>query len=336
MVYIRVDMNEQIATGHMMRCLSIADALRDLGEQVTFILADEQAINLLKQRGYDAIVLHTQWNDMDGELQGLSQMIQNEQIEKLLIDSYLVTPQYLAKLSESVKTVYIDDMNLFDYPVDAIICYANYWKKFNYPIEQAEKHYYVGTKYVPLKSVFWNCGKKVIAEQPEKLLVLTGGSDPYHVSELILNCIDLYKFRNIDVICGMYNTDYRRLVKHYKKYVNIRFHQAVNNIEAYMQNADIAISAGGTTLYELCACGTPTISYSFADNQWYNVRQFEEDGVIDYAGDARVDDIVGNIMFYLEKYRADFQLRKSRSERMQKMVDGKGATRIAKILIYEE
>ena len=66
MVYIRVDMNEQIATGHMMRCLSIADALRDLGEQVTFILADEQAINLLKQRGYDAIVLHTQWNDMDG------------------------------------------------------------------------------------------------------------------------------------------------------------------------------------------------------------------------------------------------------------------------------
>lgn len=336
MVYIRVDMNEQIATGHMMRCLSIADALRDLGEQVTFILADEQAINLLKQRGYDAIVLHTQWNDMDGELQGLSQMIQNEQIEKLLIDSYLVTPQYLAKLSESVKTVYIDDMNLFDYPVDAIICYANYWKKFNYPIEQVEKHYYVGTKYVPLKSVFWNCGKKVIAEQPEKLLVLTGGSDPYHVSELILNCIDLYKFRNIDVICGMYNTDYRRLVKHYKKYVNIRFHQAVNNIEAYMQNADIAISAGGTTLYELCACGTPTISYSFADNQWYNVRQFEEDGVIDYAGDARVDDIVGNIMFYLEKYRADFQLRKSRSERMQKMVDGKGATRIAKILIYEE
>lgn len=336
MVYIRVDMNEQIATGHMMRCLSIADALRDLGEQVTFILADEQAINLLKQRGYDAIVLHTQWNDMDGELQGLSQMIQNEQIEKLLIDSYLVTPQYLAKLSESVKTVYIDDMNLFDYPVGAIICYANYWKKFNYPIEQVEKHYYVGTKYVPLKSVFWNCGKKVITEQPEKLLVLTGGSDPYHVSELILNCIDLYKFRNIDVICGMYNTDYRRLVKHYKKYVNIRFHQAVNNIEAYMQNADIAISAGGTTLYELCACGTPTISYSFADNQWYNVRQFEEDGVIDYAGDARVDDIVGNIMFYLEKYRADFQLRKSRSERMQKMVDGKGATRIAKILIYEE
>lgn len=336
MVCIRVDMNEQIATGHMMRCLSIADALRDLGEQVTFILADEQAINLLKQRGYDAIVLYTQWNDMDGELQGLSQMIQNEQIEKLLIDSYLVTPQYLAKLSESVKTVYIDDMNLFDYPVGAIICYANYWKKFNYPIEQVEKHYYVGTKYVPLKSVFWNCGKKVIAEQPEKLLVLTGGSDPYHVSELILNCIDLYKFRNIDVICGMYNTDYRRLVKHYKKYVNIRFHQAVNNIEAYMQNADIAISAGGTTLYELCACGTPTISYSFADNQWYNVRQFEEDGVIDYAGDARVDDIVGNIMFYLEKYRADFQLRKSRSERMQKMVDGKGATRIAKILIYEE
>ena len=336
MIYIRADMNMQIATGHMMRCLSIADALSSMEKSVTFILADDKALSLLKQRGYYAIVLHTDWNNMEGELPALRKVITENQIDKMLIDSYQVTEKYLKELSRFVKIVYMDDLNEFDYPVDAIICYANYWKKFNYPIEQVEKHYFVGTKYVPLKSVFWNCGKKVIAEQPEKLLVLTGGSDPYHVSELILNCIDLYKFRNIDVICGMYNTDYRRLVKHYKKYVNIRFHQAVNNIEAYMQNADIAISAGGTTLYELCACGTPTISYSFADNQWYNVRQFEEDGVIDYAGDARVDYIVGNIMFYLEKYRADFQLRKSRSERMQKMVDGKGATRIAKILIYEE
>lgn len=73
-----------------------------------------------------------------------------------------------------------------------------------------------GNKICSLEVSFLELREKVIAEQPEKLLVLTGGSDPYHVSELILNCIDLYKFRNIDVICGMYNTDYRRLVKHYK------------------------------------------------------------------------------------------------------------------------
>lgn len=49
MLYIRTDMNEQIATGHIMRCISIADALTVAGEAVTFILADEQAVDLLKQ-----------------------------------------------------------------------------------------------------------------------------------------------------------------------------------------------------------------------------------------------------------------------------------------------
>ena len=99
-------MNAQIAMGHIMRCLSIADALHGLGEPVRFILADEQAVSLLKQRGYDAIVLHTKWNHMEEELPVLSQVIQNEHIEKMLIDSYQVTQRYLTELSKLV-TIFI-------------------------------------------------------------------------------------------------------------------------------------------------------------------------------------------------------------------------------------
>lgn len=332
MIYIRVDMNMQIATGHVMRCLSIADALCCLGENVIFILADEQAVSLLKQRGYDAFVLHTNWKNMESELPVLKQFIKEKQINKILIDSYQVTENYLKELSKFVKTVYMDDLNEFNYPVDAVICYANYWRKFNYKMKETGKHYYLGTRYVPLRQAFWSCEKKVISEKVEKLLVLTGGSDPYNVSELILNHIDMQKYQYINVICGRYNTNYSRLVKRYKEHSKIRLHRAVNNMEDYIRNTDIAISAGGTTLYELCACGIPTISYSFADNQLNNVKQFEEDGLIDYAGDARVDNIAVNIMWLLEKYRLDFALRKSRSERMQEMVDGKGAMRLAEIL----
>lgn len=330
MIYIRVDMNEQIATGHVMRCLSIADALRGLGEPVTFILADEQAVSLLKQRGYDVIVLHTQWNNMNEELPVLCQVIENEQIEKLFIDSYQVTPEYLARLSQSVKTIYIDDLNLFDYPVHAVICYANYWKKFGYTMEG--KKYYLGTQYVPLKQAFWNCGEKHISKRADRLLILTGGSDPYNVSELILDSVDRNEFQRIDVICGIYNTNYGKLVRKYQEYETIKFHQAVNNVEEFMQDTDIAISAGGTTLYELCACGTPTISYIFADNQLDNARQFKEDGLIDYAGDVRKDKVAANINAYLNKYKNNVQLRKDRSARMQKMVDGKGAVRLAETL----
>ena len=333
MIYIRADMNEQIATGHIMRCLSIADALRGLGEPVRFILADEQAVSLLKQRGYDAIVLHTQWNCMEEELSVLSQVIRNEHIDKLLIDSYQVTQRYLAELSKLVTTFYIDDLNLFEYPVDAVICYANYWKKFQYKINDKRATYLLGMKYVPLKQAFWNCEAKIISEKADNLLILTGGSDPFNVTEQILDSIDTYQFQTIDVICGIYNTNYNKFVKKYENNKNIKFHQAVNNIEEYMNNADIAISAGGTTLYELCAIGTPAISFSFADNQLDNVRQFQEDGLIDYAGDARMDDIAGTINQYLTRYRNDFELRKEKSEKMQKMVDGKGAERIARAIV---
>ena len=333
MIYIRADMNEQIATGHIMRCLSIADALRGLGEPVRFILADEQAVSLLKQRGYDAIVLHTQWNCMEEELSVLSQVIRNEHIDKLLIDSYQVTQRYLAELSKMVTTFYIDDLNLFEYPVDVVICYANYWKKFQYKINDKRTTYLLGMKYVPLKQDFWNCEAKIISEKANNLLILTGGSDPFNVTEQILDSIDIYQFQTIDVICGIYNTNYNKFVKKYENNKNIKFHQAVNNIEQYMKNADIAISAGGTTLYELCSIGTPAISFSFADNQLDNVRQFQEDGLIDYLGDARMDDIAGTINQYLTRYRNDFELRKEKSEKMQKMVDGKGAERIARAIV---
>lgn len=333
MLYIRADMNEQIATGHIMRCISIADALTVAGEAVTFLLADEQAVDLLKQRGYDAIVLHTDWNHMEEELPALSRIIEKNKIKKILIDSYQVTPTYLSEVSRMVTTFYIDDLNKFDYPVNAVICYANYYKKFHYKTNNRKTEYLLGTKYVPLKKSFWNCKPKNISPKAKNILILTGGSDPYNVSGRLLNAMNKDEFKDIDVICGRYNTNYSALTEMYRQYKNVKFHRAINNIEEYMQKADIAISAGGTTLYELCACGTPTISYAFVNNQLDNVRQFEEDGLIDYAGDARIDDIAENVNQYLKKYKDDWQLREKKSEKMQEMVDGKGAMRLAEALM---
>ena len=336
MLYIRTDMNGQIATGHVMRCLSIADAAKAKGEDAIFILADEQAVELLKQRGYAYIVLHTQWNDMDSELPKLTAYIKEQKIERILIDSYQVTEAYLKQLSQMVQTYYIDDIDAFCYPVHGIICYANYCAKFHYQERYSEAELYLGTKYVPLRKEFCHCGAKIIKPKAECLLIMSGGSDTYGVLEKILEKLDQTLFQRVDVICGMYYTDYESLKEKYQSYKNIRLHKAVQNLDEYMKKADLAISAGGTTLYELCAIGTPAISYSIADNQLDNVRKFEEDGIIAYAGDARKEDITGKLMNLIEKYREDAKLRAEISRKMQKLVDGKGAGRIADILSYAE
>lgn len=97
-------------------------------------------------------------------------------------------------------------------------------------------------------------------------------------------------------ICGVYNRDYDELVEKYVDNNNVMLLKAVENIDVYMRNADIAISAGGTTLYELCACGTPTICYSFADNQLDNVKRFSSDDIMIYAGDVRSGNVILNIV----------------------------------------
>ena len=270
---------------------------------------------------------------MDAELEILLKIIDRERIEVLLIDSYQVTQNYLSVLSKWIKTIYIDDLNKFIYPVHTLVCYVNYWKKFNYETIYCKKNLLLGTKFVPLRSEFKKCGKKYIRSYIENLLLLSGGTDNFHLLEGLLEKIKRKKYYRINVICGIYYNDYERLCKLYSQEENVYIYRSVNQIEEFMFVADMAISAGGTILYELCACGVPSISYSFADNQLDNVRQFHEDGIIDYAGDVRYSDIYKNILELLNKYYDQPCLREERSYKMQKLIDGNGSERIVEKLV---
>lgn len=333
MLYIRTDMNHVIASGHVMRCLSIADAAKEFGEEVTFILADEQAVSLITGRGHAAFVLNTKWDDMESELYVLERLIREQQITSLLLDSYQVTEAYLKKLSKMTSVIYLDDLNAFHYDVNAIVCYANYWEKFQYLQNYQDVKLYLGTQYMPLRKEFAYITDKEINDKVDKLLLMSGGNDEKHILAGILESIDIGDFKKITVICGRYYERYELLVDKYKDCENVCIYQAVTDIEKYMQEADLAVSAGGTTLYELCACGTPTISFSLADNQLDNVRKFAEDGIIDYAGDVRYDTVIENVASLISKYKNDEKLRRERSLKMQDVVDGQGARRIAEAWI---
>lgn len=245
------------------------------------------------------------------------------------MDSYRVTRRYLKWLQERIWTSYVDDINAFLYPVDGLVCYANYWKKFNYEKRYAGTELRMGMAYVPLRKAFERCAPKQINEQIEKVLVLSGGSDPYDMIRRTVRTISMEIDAEIDVICGAYYPRYETICKEYRQHEKIHFHRAVDNVEMYMKNADIAISAGGMTLYELCACGTPAISYSMADNQLDNVRQFETDGLIPYAGDARETLVEEELASVLQQRAKSRLWREERSRRMQRIVDGNGAGRIA-------
>ena len=328
-LYIRVDINDIIATGHLMRCLAIADKAKEYNVETVFINADNEGTKIINDRGYTNIVLDTIWDNLNLETDKLIETIKENNIKVLLLDTYMVTNDYLKRIGKYTKTVYIDDLNEMDYNVDVLIAYCNYYQKFNYVERYKNVKLLLGTKYAPLRKEFSNLPKKKISEEIRNILVISGGTDNYHILEKILNNIsDKYK---ITCICGRYNKDYDKLSEKYKNNSYVTLYKNVNNMVDYMEQADLVISAGGTTLYELCACGTPTITYSISDNQLDNTKSFNDEKIMLYAGDVRKDNVVVNIIELIDKYTHNF--RKKSSKMMQEKVDGKGTERIVQELI---
>lgn len=328
-IYFRVDMNSQIATGHMMRCLSIADEVREQGGEAIFITADENACELLTERGFDYIVLNTKWDKMEEELPKLENIINEKKIKKLIIDSYYATGKYLNVVDNWTKILYIDDLNRKDLQVNTILSYPvyadeNFYKK--YYLEDKVK-LLIGADYTPLRRVFKDVPDKKIRKNIERVLILSGGSDPYDTIKQCINVLIENNIREIYAIYGRYSDRVDTIKNTYKNEQRVHVYESVDNIEKYMQEADLCISASGTTLYELCACGTPTLSYILADNQIDNALGFDKKGIIPCLGDVRKENIANRISEELEKMKSEVN-RKDLSEKMKSVVDGQGCRRI--------
>ena len=155
-VWIRADGNEQIGTGHVMRCLAIAEALEAAGVPVCFVMADDAATQLVKSRGKKVRILHTRYDRMEEELPVLTAVMEEEHPDMLLIDSYYVSDAYLQRLTEQVWTVYIDDKSFHSYPVNMIINYNIYGDRSLYHPEPA--YSLMGAAYAPSDRNFamWN------------------------------------------------------------------------------------------------------------------------------------------------------------------------------------
>lgn len=352
MLYIRVDANPIIATGHVMRCLSIAKEVVKLGENVTFLTADQQAKDLIESNGFSSICLSTEWNNLDGEIDKIISFIQKEKIKQILIDSYYVTENYLMKVGKYTRILYIDDLAMFPYPVDTVINYNNYAKKLNYHVgvdtEKRNTKYLLGCSYAPLREEFQNIVCKPRMEI-QHVLVTTGGSDSYHIASKFLSYIvkkkdetsiedTMFKTLQFHVVVGRFNKDKKVLVELAEQYPQINLYFNVMNMAEIMQRCDLAITAGGSTMYELCACGVPMITYAFADNQLQGVEGFEKLGVGKYCGDVRSgeENLWSNIEDAIRSYMSEYGHRMNVIDKMKELVDGKGAIRLARFIVDNE
>lgn len=329
---IRVDSNGLIGTGHLMRCLAIAKELA-LKCDVVFVLADHSGIELIKKAGFSYRCLGSRWDNMEGELVEITKVIQEEKADIFFVDSYQVTERYLRSIKRNVRIAYMDDLHEFVYPCDIVINYNVYAQDCDYKkmYEGTGARLLLGCRYAPLRKEFSEVPEKEIKDKVSNILVLTGGTDIYHFALNYAQKIAMCEEWNqtaFHIVCGKYNHDVGQLHQLEKENGHIHVYEGISDMDKYMCRADIAISAGGTTLYELAACGVPTIAYSLADNQCENIAAFVQKGYLLSVGDIRTVFPKKELLEEME-YLKDPIARSRLSVKMQQLVDGKGCQRLA-------
>lgn len=328
---IRADGNARIASGHLRRTLSIAAQLLRLGCRVSYVLADAESEAMLLSQMADAgigpdkirrYVLGVSYGNPGGELPKLTDILRQSGAEALLTDSYAVDGAYFHALREAGDwyLAYIDDFGRFDPAADLVVNYDPLPDPARY---RAAGKALLGPAYAPLREQFMDLRPEV---RPEvgRILITTGGTDPFGMAGRMAELI-----REDPVLSeagtGGGMPDLCILAPGYGR---------TADMAGAMQSCDLAVSAGGTTLYELCAAGVPAAAFSMSEDQTLFAGAMGRIGAVMYAGDVRTEQesVLEKVRAFLRRRMRDASLRRKESERMHGITDGRGAVRIAEAL----
>lgn len=335
MIGIYAEGNEIIGIGHVMRCLTIADALVSCGQKVTFYSNSCQA--LLESRGYMPVKVPEGFSGTHAEIFFWQQEVSTSGLSLLLLDGYKVTREYLETLRFVVKTAYIDDMCMFSYPVDLLINYNIFADKKDYADIPEQTELSLGTAYAPVRKEFSeHRTKRIVTGRPE-ILISVGGTDSMGLSPRIVKVIkECQKDSCLHVLCGPFSRQKQALVSLKEQYGGVEIYENVTAVWDVMRKCNMAVSAAGTTMYELATMGLPVLTFYFVENQRRIAEGFAREGAAILLGayeEANPEQFEKNLKKEIERLVCDELLRENISWRAKECVDGMGAARIAETLV---
>ena len=331
-ILFRVEATPELGSGHLMRCLVLAEGLKESisNVDITFITSSNVVAEQVKSCDYRLINLSSSKN-MVKEI---------EYYEKYLKKAIFITDipnipdDYLKILKKNVSLIVsIDDDSDTIFYSDILIN-PNLRSSINHKYSP-ETHYYSGGKYVILKKGFreYAVKKKQIKREVKSLFICFGGSDKNNVTKKVMNML-----QNMDIILlivvGIMYPYYSELVKDINGYRNIQIKRNALNMDELIYDADLAVISGGTLLYETCAIGTPAIVICQNKEQNRESEFFTENNAVINLG------IFNNIneetcRNAILKLISNYEKRELLSKNARQLIDGRGADRIVGIILKE-
>lgn len=321
-VSIFTEGGKTIGFGHITRCMALYQGFKENGLTPEMIIAGDESIEELVEG-----INHRLFNWLDDD-KGAARILEISDIA--VIDSYLADIGFYRQVSGLAKLgLYIDDNKRLDYPKGIIVNGSIYAKDLNY-LKDNGNAYLLGTGYALLRKEFWSVPEKAIKETLQTVMITMGGSDKHNVTGRVLEVL-VEHFRQLakKVIIGKGFGYIEEVKKIADKNTVFVYSPDAAGMRQMMQEADVAISAGGQTLYELARVGLPALAICLADNQRLNIQGWQKEGFIRFIEGDLKNGILDGI-----KELLPLNERLNRSQLGRKLIDGKGTMNLIKEVLH--
>lgn len=335
-IVFRCDASLQIGTGHVMRCLTLANALTEQGAKCYFICREHKGnlLDLIQQRGYPTYSLaietelqakkentlklaHATWLGASQQHDALlcDGLLQSLQPDWLIVDHYSLDERWETKLRPHCKRIMVIDDLADRYHNCDLLLDQTFSRDIEDYVQWVPKHCQLlcGANYALLRSEFAQWRKYSLehrkAGQLEHLLINLGGIDKDNITTQILKGLQksaLPEHCKITVVMGP-TAPWIKSVKNQAALMawKTEVKTGVSNMAELMANSDLAIGAAGSTSWERCCLGLPTIMIVLAENQRQIAKNLEQ------ANAVYPIDIDLNLEFSIQKSVEYFVAQKS-------------------------
>lgn len=355
-IAFRVDASRRIGSGHVMRCLTLADALRAHGAESVFIhreLPGHMAA-VIRERGHAVQALpapdtdpgtlgetdYTGWLGVSGECDAreTAECLEGAYPDWLVVDHYALDVEWESRVRPSTQRIAVlDDLANRDHDCDLLID-QNYFPapSARYAGRVPEGgQCLLGPRYALLRPEYLRARRSTGPRQgaPHRILVFYGGSDTENETGRALRVLSRPGFEGlaVDVVVGASNPRAEELQRQAAARPNTSLHAPREHLVDLQSQADLALGAGGITTWERCVLGLPTIVTAVAENQVPTSQALATDGIIGYLGhwreisDDRLAAALNNALSAPEELHAQ-------AARAWRVTDGLGAWRIAEVI----
>ncbi|MDO7361451.1 MULTISPECIES: UDP-2,4-diacetamido-2,4,6-trideoxy-beta-L-altropyranose hydrolase [Acinetobacter] len=356
----RADASLHIGSGHVVRCLTIADALVKQGHESYFICRQHQGnlIAFVRQRGYTVYVLsEPALNNSDSlseyqrwlgvteqqDAQETLDILKEQPVDWMIVDHYGLSSVWQQIVRQQVNwIVAIDDLANRQHDANIILdCGLANTPEDYAKLNKRKGFYLTGPSYALLRPEFRT--KRLWLEQHPKsynhenlrILVNLGGIDKDNLTGTVLELLSHSQLRqhlSITVVMGI-NAPWKESVVELSK--KLPFHSTVlinaNNMADLMAEHDLAIGAAGSTAWERCCLGLPTIMICMADNQKMIAKYLHDLGVAVSLDQTELND---KLLMALEQFN-QMQL-STMHQKALSITEGLGADLLLKTIFSEE